>query len=228
MQNITLITSVIDPPDLPLSYTKCRSVFNKEERFAQTKKTISSIRKKIPNNKIFVVECSPVSETERNYFNEHADIFINIYDTGNKNLINRMYTKSKSMGEGTMTIIALQYLFDNNIKFDNFFKCSGRYWLNDSFDYHLYNNNYSCVRKINNDSTNAFTCFYKLSIKHSEKWLATLLSSETDFIQCAGFECIFAKFIQFMSKEKVEDVFIIPKKVGINGYVTVCGTYVDL
>ena len=226
MQNITLITSVIDPPDLPLSYTKCRSVFNKEERFAQTKKTISSIRQKIPNNKIFVVECSPVSETERNYLNEHADIFINIYDTGNKNLINRMFTKSKSMGEGTMTIIALQYLFDNNIKFDNFFKCSGRYWLNDSFKYDLFNNRFSCIHKINNDPNNALTCFYKLSTKQSEKWLTTLLSSESEFIRCAGFEGIFAKFIHLVSKE--DTVYFIPEKVGINGYVTVCGTHVDL
>lgn len=226
MQNITLITSVIDPPNTPLSYTKCRSVYTKEERFEQTKKTILSIREKIPNNKILMIECSKLTADERRYFKEHVDFFVNIHDSGHVNLINRMFTISKSLGEGTMTIVALRFIIENNIRCDNFFKCSGRYWLNDNFDYELYNNNISCVREINNDPNNLFTCFYKLSKQMAQKWLLSLESSESDFIQCVGFEVMFAKFIRSSLKE--EDVFFIPKKVGINGNVTVCGTFVDL
>lgn len=38
MKNITLITSVIDTPNIPLSYTNTRSVYTKEVRFEQLKK----------------------------------------------------------------------------------------------------------------------------------------------------------------------------------------------
>ena len=62
MKNITLITSIIDTPNLPLSYTNCRSVFTKQQRFEQTQNTIASIREKIPDNKIILIECSPLND----------------------------------------------------------------------------------------------------------------------------------------------------------------------
>jgi len=62
MINLVLITSIVNTPNLPLSYTKTRSVFTTEERFTQTKKTILSVKEKIPNCKILIVECSKLSE----------------------------------------------------------------------------------------------------------------------------------------------------------------------
>ena len=44
MKNIVLITSVIDTPKKPLSYCETRSVFNRKERFEQTKQTIESVK----------------------------------------------------------------------------------------------------------------------------------------------------------------------------------------
>jgi hypothetical protein len=222
MKNITLITSVIDPPNLALSYSISRSVFTKEERFEQTKKTILSIRNKIPENQIFLIECSKLSNSEINFFIDNVDIFLNIYEMNNENLINRIFSKSKSMGEGTMTIIALQYLVENNIKFDKFFKISGRYWLNDTFNYELYNNIISNIHRINNNNDNVFTCFYNLSNDMTKEWLEYLLNSENDFINCIGYENIFANFL------KGKDIKNIDNKVGINGYVTVCGSFIDM
>lgn len=224
MNNITLITSVIDPPNTPLSYTNCRSVFNKEERFEQTKKTISSVLEKMPNTKIFLIECSKLSDEERKYFLENTDYFYNIYGSGNKSLIDRMFTTSKSMGEGTMTILALQFLFQNNIEFDSLFKISGRYWLNDGFNYDFYNNLLPCIHKINNDDNNAFTCFYKIPREIATKWLEYLLNSESDFVQCVGFEVMFANFLKTIDKE----MLFIENKVGINGYVTVSGDFINM
>jgi hypothetical protein len=54
MNNLVLITSVVKTPDKPLSYINSRSIYTHEERFEQTKKTIQSIRQKIPNVKIFL------------------------------------------------------------------------------------------------------------------------------------------------------------------------------
>jgi len=223
MNSITLITSVINTPNMPLSYSTSRSAFSKEERFEHTKKTINSIRQKIPNTKIFLIECSELSFVEREYFIKNVDFFFNIFDTNNEQLIQRIFSISKSMGEGTMTICAIKYLLDNNIAFDNLFKISGRYWLNDTFNYDLYSNNLSCVHSIGNDINNIFTCYYKLSKDLTVDWLVYLLNSEKDFFDCIGFEIIFAKFIK-----KYTNVNIINNKVGINGYVTVCGTYIDL
>jgi hypothetical protein len=111
----------------------------------------------------------------------------------------------------------------NNIHFDNIFKISGRYWLNDAYNYKLYNNELTCVHKINNDPNNAFTCFYKLSKCDAIVWLDFLINSEHDFTHCVGFEIIFAKFLK-----TINDVNFIEGNVGINGYVTVSGDYIDM
>ena len=42
--NIVLITSIINTPNTTLSYSSIRSVFNRKERFEQTKKTVESIK----------------------------------------------------------------------------------------------------------------------------------------------------------------------------------------
>jgi hypothetical protein len=222
MQNLTLITSIIHTPDTPLSYTKCRSVFTSEQRFEQTKRTIASVREKIPNNKIFLIECSLLSQVERAYFLENTDYFLNLHDSNNEILIQRMFTISKSMGEGTMTIHAILYLLENNIEFDQFFKISGRYWLNDLFDYSLYDHPLSAARRIQNDPNNILCCFYKLSKNKMIEWLDFLLHSENDFRNCIGYEVLFAKFLL-----KYSDVFTIQEKVGIHGYISVCGTLLD-
>ena len=68
MNNLVLITSVINTPDKPLSYSKVRSVFTREERYEQTKKTIQSIKENIPDYKIMIVECTDFTEEEKSYF----------------------------------------------------------------------------------------------------------------------------------------------------------------
>jgi len=219
--NITLITSIIHTPDLPLSYIKTRSIYSHEERFNQTKKTIETIREKIPNNKIFLIECSLLTQNETEYFQNTVDIFINIFDTHSENLISRMFTKSKAMGEGTMTIFAINYLYASKIKFENMFKISGRYWLTENFHYENFDNNNVVVKYIDNDSTNTLTSLYKLPNKYIYEWYLFLLNSETDFQQCVGYENIFAKFI------KTIDGVIVLEKIGVAGNIAVSGDLSD-
>ena len=77
--NLVLITSVINPPNRPLSYSSCRSIYSPNERFIQTQKTISSIREKIPNSKIFIAECSQLTSEQETYLTANSDylLFIN-------------------------------------------------------------------------------------------------------------------------------------------------------
>ena len=105
-ENLVIITSIINTPNKPLSYSKTRSIFTRHERFEQTKDTIQSIKKYIPNNKIILVECTDFSINENEYFKNNCDIIINlIHKFKEKNYI---YSSAKAAGEGIMTISALR------------------------------------------------------------------------------------------------------------------------
>jgi hypothetical protein len=222
---LVLITSVINISTNPLSYIKTRSVYTREQRFEDTKKTIASIRDKIPGAIVFFVECSQLSAEEREYLEQHVDLFLNLFDTKDEGLLARVSSPSKSMGEGTMMICALQYLFENNVPFDHLFKISGRYWLNDSFQPDRYANDKTVVHYIHGDSGNVFTCFYKLTRIHALCWLEYLRQSEELFIRCIGFEVMFGYFLK---ERNEEDILVNKDRVGINGYVSVANEFIDM
>ena len=223
MKNLTLITSVIDTPDIPLSYTNTRSVFTREQRFAQLKNTIITVRQNIPDNHVFLVECSRLTDAEREFLTGIVHYFLNIYETQNQPLIDRMFTPSKAMGEGTMTILALQQLATNNIKYDNFYKISGRYWLNNNFFYEIFDNSYSCTCPIDGDNNGMLTSLYKLTYDHSLAWLEYLKGSESLFARCVGYEVIFGAFVNSLDIKKRYSLH----RMGVSGYISVCGTYVE-
>jgi hypothetical protein len=223
MNSITLITSVINTPNKPLSYTKNRSIYNKNERFEQTKNTISSVRSKIPNTRIFLIECSPLDENKREFFKKNVDYFLNIYETNDEKIIQNVYSQSKSLGEGTLTIYALKYLIENNIQFDNLFKISGRYWLNDKFVFNNFDNNKNVIKKINNDTNNLITSLYKINKNYISLWLEFLFNSMNEMFNCIGAEVLFAKFINTIDNN--DKIFL--EKIGISGNIAVCGTLIE-
>ena len=218
--NLVLITSIIDPPNYPLSYASIRSVYNCDERFEQTKKTIQSIKAKVPNNQIMLVECSNLRDYERDYFLQHTDIMINLYDRHDQDIIDKIYSKSKAKGEGTMTIEAVKYLQENNITYRNFFKISGRYWLNDNFNYEIYDNSDIVYKLIDADSS--LTSLYKLPYDMVNFWYKYLLKSTEEFNNCISFEDIFNKFIQSTNMN-----YIDISELGISGYIAVCGSLIS-
>ena len=111
--NIVLITSIIITPNTPLSYSNSRSKYTREERYEQTKNTIESI-KKIPNKQTIMIECSDLSDEEETYFKTSVYIFINLYRLNNETLKSYIYSPFKALGEGTMTMYGLNYLYENN------------------------------------------------------------------------------------------------------------------
>jgi hypothetical protein len=96
-----------------------------------------------------IVECSQLTQEEHDYFINNTDYFINLYTTEPREVIERIYTPSKSLGEGTQTKYALEYCIKHNIEFTHFFKISGRYWLNDNFNYQEFDNDLSTIHYIN-------------------------------------------------------------------------------
>jgi hypothetical protein len=224
-KNITIIPSIIDTPNAPLSYNPVRSVYTKQERFDQTKATIASVRRHIPNNKIMVIECSPLTAEESQYFREHTDIFINLYDHPDKSYIERIHSHSKAMGEGTMTIYALEYLLSNNIEYDTLFKLSGRYKLTDKFSYDMYNN-VKVMIQYYNEKECASTILYKQPREVSFKWCTFLQNANHYFVNCYAYENIFAMFLRELESQ-TENVVVNTPYMGACGNISVCGGYVE-
>ena len=221
MDNLVLITSVVNTPNTPLSYSKVRSVFTRNERYEQTKKTIQSIKEKIPNSKIIIVECTDFTKEEKDYFEKHCDWVLNLWNR--LELHPRIFGVSKAMGEGTMTIEALKFLIKNNFKYNNLFKICGRYWLNNNFNYDKYNNNNLVFKKINENINNIFTSFYKIPYNSTSNLLKFLIENEKSMVQCIGYEVLFAKYLNHINYDNVKFI----DNIGYEGNVTVCGsTYI--
>ena len=102
-----------------------RSAFSWEERVLQTYKTIESIREKIDNAYIILVDngdCDP-----KDYFDTKVDKYVYI---GDKRFARKAALKNKSFGEAVLMLYALPFAKE----YDFIFKLSGRYYLNDKFD----------------------------------------------------------------------------------------------
>jgi hypothetical protein len=138
--NIILITSKIIVSRNTFSYVNNRSIYTIETRFKQTIETIESIRKYIPDVCIFLLDDSNFEKGfiyMHTKLNDVCDIFIN--PINNKEL--HHYTnvnKYKSIAEGYQIIYFLDILNQLDIKYDRFFKISGRYFINKTFDYNNY------------------------------------------------------------------------------------------
>ena len=214
METLVFITSIIKPPNTPLSYGT-RSVYTSQERFEQTKITIQSVKEKIPNSKIFLIECSDLNEQETNYFLENTTYFLNLYK--NANLRNNMHSPSKSLCEGTMTVCGLQFLIQNNIQYDNLIKISGRYYLSEKFDFSNFMNDDIAIKYINNDVNNVFTGLFKIPRQCTDKLCVFLQNSFNRMIACVGYEVLFADFIK--SQQSIPKKIVNP--IGLMGYVSV-------
>ena len=213
MTDLVLVTSVINTPNKQLSYSKTRSVFSRKERFEQTKKTIQSIKEKISNCKIIVVECTDFNEEENNYFKDNCDYLLNLWN--NKNLHDYIFGISKSIGEGTMTIKAIQYIQQLNLEYNYLYKISGRYWLNKNFT--LIEIKSNIFKRINNNPNNIFTALYKIDKESVNKLLYFLVNNIENMKKCIGYEVLIAHFIKNIDKKLVDII-------GLSGFVTVCGT----
>ena len=216
MKNIVIINSIIDTPNLPLSYTTKRSIFSTEERFKQTQYTIQTIKKYIPDPYIIIVECSYFNEEQYNFFNNNCDHIINLFnDLDSKKFI---YSNSKSSGEGTMTIKALEYILKSNIEYNYFFKISGRYFLNEHFNINDFNNEYNVIKQTDHLSIN--TTFYKINKKYLKILLNFLKNSYDKMNKCIGYEMLFKSFIDNINDNKYIN------NLGCSGNIAICGTLV--
>jgi len=221
MNNLVLINSIVKTPDKPLSYINTRSIYTHAERFEQTKKTIQSIREKIPNVKILIVECSNLDDEQNEYFKNNSDYFLNLINQPDK--VENIYSISKALGEGTMTIEAINYIKENNIEFDSLFKITGRYWLSHNFNYENFENNNIIVHYIQNNINNTCTSLYKINKINVLDFQNFLIQNKNLMYNCIGYEVLFAMFLKLPKNNKI----IHLNKIGVNGYISVSNDFVD-
>jgi hypothetical protein len=223
MNPLILITSIVDIPNLPLSYCETRSVFTRKERFEQTKATIRSLKEKIPGARILLVECSAFIEEERAFFEENCDFVVNVIN--DDYCRNAIWSISKSWGEGTMTTYAFRYIREHDIEYDRLVKISGRYWLDDAF-VHDYNrsDNKSIITYLYDNPDNVCTALYMLSKEHSALWNDFLINSFDAYMNCTGYEEIFASFMKTLP----ETSYMVVPKIGVSGYIAPFGNIMEM
>lgn len=131
--NLVIVTSVIHTTNKPLTYSSVRSVFTPEDRINQTINTFKTIREKIPNSFIVLVEGSSLENNEKNNLVSNVDAFFQCKDLENIN------SSLKGLGETSMVREFLNSDIFKKISNENIIitttKITGRYYLNDNYSF---------------------------------------------------------------------------------------------
>ena len=171
-ENVVFISSKIYVSNQPFTYTNTRSIYSINARFDQTVKSIESVRHNIPNSYIILFDNSQFTSDEFNKLESLVDLFIN--NTTNSEI--DYYTnvcENKAYGELCQTFYTIREI--KNFKFKNFFKLSGRYIINETFDFSKFDNEFN-IFKPNFCLTKDFhyTSFYKISYSNFNAYFKTI------------------------------------------------------
>jgi hypothetical protein len=164
--HLIVITSVIQPTNAP-------TVFSTEERFHQLLDTIKSVRSKIPDCLVVVIEGSSYTDYQVKAVMEigaHMIVHINV----------DVYDKQSGESSLLKTFFGSDVFSDLRKKHDilSIAKLSGRYSLTDDFVFHY--DGETCICKISEPETSysghgfLYTRYYSLPIKYLDNYLQGL------------------------------------------------------
>lgn len=181
-----IITSVIHFSQNKLSYSQVRSVYTPEQREQQTLHTITSIREKVPNASIVLVEMGLKKNISRNLLLA-ADQFIYV---GNNWLVKwACNSRHKGLGEAMGLIKASSNI---NTSAGLYFKISGRYFLNNDFKLDGWNNRQYCFKKYGD---NVSTRLYSFGPSFFSHWKRVLYRSLPLLYKGYSIEEVMPRFI---------------------------------
>lgn len=219
MKNLVIITSIIEIPNKPLSYSKTRSVFTIEERFNQTKETIRTIKEKIPDVSILIIECSEFRDNNyREYLEENSHYLINLWER--YELHELIFGKSKALGEGILTIETIKYIIKNKLEYDNYYKISGRYYINDKFNYKDFIEDLSVFTKPSKHNDIVDTTLYKIRGKDLIKLHDYLISKIKEMSECIQYEILIYNYMRGLGDNNyklIEDYNCISGLISVDG-----------
>ena len=218
-ENFVMVSSLIKITDAPLNYTHTRSVYTHQERFDQTLNTFATVRKHIPNCKICLIDCSEFSEEETKILKEQCDYFINLIDNQELNHTLR-YSPAKALCEALQTSFVIKFINENNICIKNFFKITGRYWLNDEFDYSIFDNENNVCRLHPTYIDWVLSSFYKLNADGMQKLYETINDPNNLKMLDSpiSYEIFLKQFYHTLS-----DTIFIDKQIGLEQLISVSG-----
>ena len=219
-KNIVFITSKIYVSNQSFSYTAKRSIYSEEERFLQTLETIQSIRQFIPDSYIILFDNSVFTMFEKMVLYKLCDCFINIVDNENLNYFTDE-NKIKAYADISQQLAFFDLFIPkadiSSIK--NFFKISGRYLINNDFNYQKYDNNNNLFKRnlMISKKDYFYTCFYKLdkSILHEyHQILHKLINVNREQLQDIDCEILLPKLISNKITE-IPDFLGITQRVAV-------------
>jgi len=220
--NIVFISSKIYTSAKPFNYVSNRSIYTPAQRFEQTLSTIASIRKYVPNNLIILLDNSQFSKDEYNQLNFLVDVFVNPLNNARLNYFTNE-SSVKMYGDIAQTRQTLHYIQTRlkSVKIANFFKISGRYVINDTFDFSQYDNRQN-VFKLNDQSKTDnyyFTCFYKIGSANLAQFYTAIeniyRTMSVDEDQYKNYD------IEVLLPEKLEYNFELSDNLGITQNIAV-------
>jgi hypothetical protein len=158
------------------------------DRFQQTLNTIDSIRKKIHDSFIILIDNSTNRLEEENYdfLKNSVDMFVNIGERKFCRFINE--NGVKGAGECYMLLVAFDLLKKQKFSINRIYKISGRYALSDSYEKKQYENLYGkyCFK------TREKNEFGKIFL-HSRMWsfCGSLIDDAEEFVRQSFREHVF-------------------------------------
>ncbi len=217
-KNIVIITSKIYTSNNSFSYVNHRSIYSKDERLSQTINTINSIRNKIPNSYIILFDNSEMDNNEYDLLYNHVEQFINITDNSELNYYTNEY-EYKAFAE-IFQMIKLYDVFLKKIDsrmINNIFKITGRYILNEHFNYNNYDNDKNIFKRdYSLDYMKYYyTCFYKIDRNFLHEYFKILLETFNHK------EYYLNKNLEEIIPEVINYNFIEYQELGITQYIAV-------
>jgi len=210
--NLVLIISLLKTSESPLSYTNIRSIYSIEERFQQTLITIESVKNYIPNCHIVLLEASQNIEQYDDKFKKIVNEYYNF--NYNKEVIYSTESQHKGLGEAKMM---LEYIMYNDIsKFSSLIKISGRYYLNNTFEYKHFTNTNNIFRSLDNRKV-VSTRLYKINSDYFTEFMDNLKKSITPLQEGKSIEHVFYLLMKYTHINHL----------GLSGNISVNGSFIN-
>jgi hypothetical protein len=106
--------------------------FSPDERYTQTLYTFQTIREKIPNSCIVLIEGSQITQNQKENFSKAVDHFILCSD--DEDVKRYVYdTRNIGIGECKLLEIGMKFILEQKIRAKMCMKISARYYLNENF-----------------------------------------------------------------------------------------------
>ena len=129
-ENVFLVTSTIHPAAGPLCYNPTRSIFSDRKRLEQTLRTVGSIRERVSDGFVILLENSVLSDAEISNLRRQVDWLVSF--AGVRPAAALRDGPYKGAAEAFMLLSMKDTV--RRFEYRRLFKISGRYWLTERFD----------------------------------------------------------------------------------------------